>query len=84
LSQEDIVFPISLPAKNYKVHLFLDIIKSFSQLKQSLAQKHECVDLYIQANPDFLEEIAQYEDILKMFLKAETIHYLKRHEEIPA
>ena len=84
LVKEVLSFDLELPSKNYKIHLFLDIVKKFTQLKTSSAQKHEMVDLYIQANPDFLDEIAQYEDIMKMFLKAENVFYLKRHEEVPA
>jgi len=84
LSIEKLSFDLNLPSKNYKIHLFLDIVKKFNELKNSHAEKHEVVDLYIQANPDFLDEISNYEDIVKMFLNAETIFYLKRHEEIPS
>jgi len=74
---------IKLPGKNYKIHLFMDIVRSFLCLKDETdSKKHETVELFIQATPDFLESIGKYEDLLKILVNAETINYFRQQEDI--
>lgn len=83
LVHQTLYFGLRLPAKNYRVHIFLDIIKNFVELKSGLVKKHEEVLLYVRASLDFLAEVEQYQEILQQFLKARDIVYLKKHEDLP-
>jgi hypothetical protein len=46
-------------------------------------KQHESIDIFLQANTDFIELIEDYEDLLKRLLKINSIEYLRPHQSIP-
>jgi len=76
---------VELPGKHYKIHLFMDIVRTLLTLKQSQGSKqHEKVDLFVQATPDFLDHVRWYETVLTSLIQTNEIYYLRPHEDIPA
>ncbi len=84
LSQSQYQFDLLLPSKNYKVHLFLNIVHVLLTLKKDLGiYKHEPVLIFIQSSSDFLSEINDSEVVLQTLLNAEDIVYLRKHDIVP-
>lgn len=82
LAQWKYSFDLQIPSKNYKTHLFLNIVKTLHTIKLELGvYKHESVSIFIQANSDFLDEIQWAEYILEKLLNTEDVQYLRKHED---
>lgn len=70
--------------KNYKIHLFFDIMDKIVEIREkNCLKQHESIDIFLQANTDFIELIESYEDLLKRLLKINEIEYLRPHQSIP-
>ena len=70
--------------KNYKIHLLFDIMDKIVEIReQNCLKQHESIDIFLQANTDFIELIEDYETLLKKLLKINTIEYLRPHQIIP-
>lgn len=70
-----------LPQKNYRVILLIEIMGKIYDLKEKNdIKKHETVDLFVQATPDFLEFMQQHENMVNALTKIRTIKYIKLHE----
>ena len=79
----DYLAKLEVPVKNYKIVLLTDIINKIRALKKkNNLKKHQYIDLFIQATPDFLEFIQKYEEMFMTLLKITKIKYLKLHEKI--
>jgi len=75
---------MKLPEKNYKIHLFMDIISKSLMIKDQLwCRKHEVVTFLVQATPDFLDHVRKYSSVVEKLLKAQDLLYFKQHETIP-
>lgn len=70
--------------KNYKIHLFFDIMDKIVEIREkNCLKQHESIDIFLQANTDFIELIEDYEELLKRLLKINDIEYLRPHQTIP-
>lgn len=71
--------------KSYLISLFMEIVDKFSSLKANIpCKKHDCVSVFIKANPDFLKFCESHQWLLKKTLNAEEITYLPYNETIPS
>lgn len=67
--------------KNYKIQLFMDIVDKFLSLKEQLGcKKHTDVDVFIQANPDFLRFTKSNENTIKHIIHINKIEYIHTNE----
>ena len=74
---------IVLKEKNYKINIFTDIIDKIASIKTKLGlQRHEIVDVFIQANPDLLQFLQENEHILRLLTKIQTVTLLRANEEL--
>jgi len=70
--------------KNYKINLLMDIVDKLQNLKAWIwAKKHETIDVFIQANPEFLDFLVENKELLDSLVKISNIESIKLHEEIP-
>lgn len=71
--------------KNYKINVFLDLIDKINYLKQKIwIKKHEFVNIFVQANPDFLQFLQSSESVFRLLAKIQDINLYKLFEEIPS
>ena len=74
---------IQLKEKNYKINIFTDIIDKIASMKAKIwLQKHEIVDVFIQANPDLLQFLQENEHILRLLTKIQSVTLLRQNEDI--
>ena len=61
---------IALIDRNYKINIFMDIIDNLVKLKDStnIAQ-HENIDIFVQANPEFLEFFQENDLLIRSLIK---------------
>ncbi len=70
--------------KNYKIHLLFDIMDKIVEIREkNCLKQHESIDIFLQANTDFIELIEDYENLLKKLLKINAIEYLRPHQVVP-
>lgn len=70
--------------KNYKINLLMDIVDKLQNLKLKIwSKKHESVDIFIQANPEFLDFLMSSQDLLKSLINISNIECIRLHEDIP-
>ena len=75
---------IELAEINYKTKVFMDIIDAFLALrKNNNIKKHEHTDLYIQANPDFLDFLQENDLLVRSLINVWDINYISIHSELP-
>jgi hypothetical protein len=56
--------------RNYKINVFMDIIDNTIQLKNSInIAQHENIDMFIQANPEFLEFIQENDLLIRSLIR---------------
>ncbi len=73
----------TLKEKNYKINLLMDIVDRLQNLKIEIgAKKHETVDIFVQANPEFLEFFADNKELLNSLVNISNIELIRLHEEI--
>ena len=73
-----------LKDKNYKINIFMDIINKLRNIKLNLwVKKHEKIDVFVQANPEFLSFLSENEDLFRVLLNTWDIDYIRLHEDIP-
>lgn len=71
--------------KSYLISLFMELIDKLWSLKTNiLCKKHDCVSVFIKANPDFLKFCQSHEILVKKTLHAEDISYLTQNEHAPS
>jgi len=74
----------NLKEKNYRMNIFMDIVDKLKKIKQKLwVKKHETIDVFVQANLEFIKFVSDREDLLKVLLNIENIDYIKDHEKMP-
>lgn len=74
---------INLKEKNYKINIFIDIIDKIACMKSKLwLQRHEIVDIFVQANPDLLQFLQENEHILRLLTKIQTVTLLRVGDEL--
>ncbi len=74
---------IQLKEKNYKINIFSDIIDKIASMKSKIwLQKHEIVDVFVQANPDLLQFLQENEHVFRLLTKIQSITLLRANEEI--
>jgi hypothetical protein len=67
---------LSIPNRNYKIHLLMNIIGACLQLKeQDKYKKHQAIDIYIQAPADMNQFIQNYEAVIQHITRAKNITY---------
>jgi len=70
--------------KNYKINIFLDLIDKIVYLKWKLwIKKHEFVDIFVQANPDFLQFLQINESVFRLLTNIQDINLVKLYDKIP-
>lgn len=76
---------ISLTERNYKVNIFMDIIDKLFEIKQTwnIAQ-HENVDIFVQANSEFLDFIEQNDLLIRTLIKIWEVEYVWDNIETPS
>lgn len=75
---------IQLQEKNYKINLLMDIIQKLNKIRDNNnIKKHKQVDIYVQANPEFLSFLWNNEDIIRSLMKINDIKLIKNNEELP-
>ena len=76
---------IELKDKNYKINILIEILDKIALLKSKLwLQRHEIVDVFVQANPDFLQFIRDNEHIFRLLTKIQSINLVTFNEEAPS
>jgi len=84
LATERYIPLFELPSKNYKIHLFMDIVSKLIVLKEHLwCKKHEGVHVLIQATPDFLDHVKAFENVVVKLLNVKEVLYVNAHEQMP-
>ena len=74
----------TLKEKNYKINLLMDIVDKLQNLKIEIgAKKHETVDIFVQANPEFLEFFIDNKELLNSLVNISNIELIRLHEETP-
>jgi len=74
-----------LKEKNYKINLLMDIVDKLKNIKLKIwLKKHQHIDIFVQANPDFLDFLIQNEDLLKSLVKIWDIRCVRLHEDVPS
>jgi valyl-tRNA synthetase len=74
-----------LAEKNYKINLFMDIVDKLKKLKSKIwSRKHESINVFVQANPEFLSFLWEAEDLLKSLVNISELNCLRLHEETPS
>lgn len=70
--------------KNYKINLLMDIVYKLQKLKLWIwAKKHETIDIFIQANPEFLDFLVENKELLDSLVNISNIELVRLHEDIP-
>jgi len=70
--------------KNYKINLFMDIVDKLQSLKTDMwAKKHETIDIFVQANPEFLTFLSETYELLDSLVNISDVKYIKLHEDSP-
>ena len=70
--------------KNYKINIFLDLIDKIVSLKWKLwIKKHEFVDIFVQANPDFLQFLQTNESVFRLLTNIQDLNLIKLYDKIP-
>ena len=73
---------VELKEKNYKINIFTDILDKIALMKDKIGlQRHEIVDVFIQANPDLLQFLQENEHILRLLTKIQTVTLLRFNED---
>jgi hypothetical protein len=73
-----------LKDKNYKINIFMDIVDKLKILKNNIdSKKHESIDIFIQANQEFINFLAENEDLFRKLINVSKIDYFRLHEELP-
>lgn len=73
-----------LQEKNYKINIFMDIVDKLKVLKaKTWSKKHENIDIFIQANPEFIHFLTENEDLFRKLINISDIDYIRLHEELP-
>ena len=71
--------------KNYKINIVTELVDKINDMKQKIwLKKHEVIDVYVQANPDFLNFLKLNESVVRLLTKIQNISLLWFHEEIPS
>ena len=74
---------MELKEKNYKINIFTDILDKIALMKSKIwLQRHEIVDVFIQANPDLLQFLQENEHILRLLTKIQTVTLLRFNDDI--
>ena len=74
-----------LKEKNYKINLLMDIVDKLKNLKLKIwLKKHQYVDIFVQANPDFLDFLMQGEELLRSLINIRNIECVRLHEDLPS
>jgi len=76
---------IALIDRNYKINIFMDIIDNLVKLKVStnIAQ-HENIDIFVQANPEFLEFFQENDLLIRSLIKIWQIDYIWDSADYPS
>lgn len=70
--------------KNYKINLFMDIVDKLKKLKLKIwSRKHESINVFVQANPEFLWFLSETENLLKSLVNIFDLFCIRLHEETP-
>lgn len=84
ITQGYTIADIHTQSKNYKIHLFMNIVDAYRWLKLQLAiPKHQDVDMYIQATPDFLQFMQQYKSCIEKLIRTSSFSYIRAGVEEP-
>lgn len=75
---------LNLKEKNYKINIFMDIVDKLKNLKQKLSiKKHEEIDVFVQANQEFVSFLSDNESLLRSLINIWHIDYIRLHENLP-
>jgi len=70
--------------KNYKTQLFVDILDRFLYMKQKNDyKKHQLIDVFFKATPDFLQHLRKNENIIKKLVNIENVEYFDNDRKLP-
>ena len=73
---------ISIPDRDYKINLLMDIITELRNLRnQAGCQHHEKANCYIKSSKNFIEFATHYEKLIKNLVSMENVTYLLDHQE---
>lgn len=73
-----------LKEKNYKINIFMDIIDKLKILRTKIwSNKHENIDVFIQANPEFISFLSENEELFRKLISVSHIDYIRLHEDSP-
>ncbi len=73
-----------LKEKNYKVNIFMDIVDKLKKIKVDMdVKKHEVMNVFVQANPEFINFLSENESLFKVLLNVNNIEYVRLHENVP-
>lgn len=76
---------VELMDRNYKINVFMDIIDNTIQLKNSInIAQHENIDMFIQANPEFLEFIQENDLLIRSLIRIWQIDYIWDSVDYPS
>lgn len=79
------IWDFNLKEKNYRMNIFMDIVDKLKKIKQNLwVKKHETVDVFVQANLEFINFLSEREDLLEALLNIRNIVYVKDYEKTPS
>ena len=74
---------IQLKEKNYKINIFTDIVDKIASMKEKIwLQRHEIIDVFVQANPDLLQFLQENEHILRLLTKIQTLTLLRFNDDV--
>lgn len=76
---------ISLEEKNYKISVLMDLVDKLNQMKIELwLKKHDYIDIFIQASPEFLNFLIENQEFLISMVNVSDLIYVNLHDEIPS
>jgi len=75
---------LELKEKNYKINIFSEVVDKINQMKKKIwLKKHEVADVFVQANPDFLNFLHDNESIFRLLTKIQSVNLLRSNEDMP-
>lgn len=76
---------VELMDRNYKINVFMDIVDNLINLKHSVnIAQHENIDMFVQANPEFLDFIQENDLLLRALIKIWQVDYIWDSIDMPS
>jgi valyl-tRNA synthetase len=73
-----------LKEKNYKINIIMDIVDKLNWIKTKLwSRKHESIDVFVQANPEFISFLSENDVFFRSLVNIQDIDYIRLHEDLP-